>query len=338
MWCMHQSTKYDQKTRVKWMPHCMWAFAAGAIAMLPAFVAAQGFPTKPITVIYPFPPGNPAENKLRVMYAEAAKTLGQPIVTEYRPGAGGRLGVVAVQKAPPDGYLLSFATDSVLTVASQASPTFHPQVERDYVAIHAPYAVSLTIVSHPSLPFRDARGWIEYAKANPGKLTYASQGIGGSQHLNMEQATGALGISMTHVPYGATQMMPDMLSGTVSMTLFGLITVKQHIDAGKLIAIATSGPSRSPLLPNVPTLKELGYDVSAQSWTAIVGPPGLPAETVNRLNAALNAAQKTPEIAKMLASDDSYVSLATPQAITAQIRSEYDKMGPLVRRLNLKFD
>lgn len=242
---MHKSTKYDQNTRVKWMPHCMWAFAAGAIAMLPAFVAAQGFPTKPVTVIYPFPPGNPAENKLRVMYAEAAKTLGQPIVTEYRPGAGGRLGVVAVQKAPPDGYLLSFATDSVLTVASQASPTFHPQVERDYVAIHAPYAVSLTIVSHPS---------------------------------------------------------------------------------------------RSPLLPNVPTLKELGYDVSAQSWTAIIGPPGLPAETVNRLNTAFNAAQKTPEIAKMLASDDSYVSLATPQAITTQIKSAYDKMGPLVKRLNLKFD
>ena len=115
---MHQSTKYDQNTRVKWMPHCMWAFAAGAIAWLPALAAAQGFPTKPVTVIYPFPPGNPAENKLRVMYAEAAKTLGQPIVTEYRPGAGGRLGVVAVQKAPPDGYLLSFATDSVLTVAS----------------------------------------------------------------------------------------------------------------------------------------------------------------------------------------------------------------------------
>lgn len=312
--------------------------AAALVAILPQAALAQGFPAKPITVIYPFPPGNPAENKLRVMYAEAAKTLGQPIVTEYRPGAGGRLGALAVQKAAPDGYLLSFIVDSVLTVMPHASPTFKLQVEKDYVAVHQPYGVSLTITAHPSLPFRDARGWIDYARANPGKLTYASQGIGGGQHLNMERTMEALGITMTHVPYGATQMMPDVLSGTIDMVGFGIITVKQHIDAGRLIPIATSGPARSPLLPNIPALKELGYDIAAQSGTVIIGPPGMPAENVNRLNTAFNAAQKTPEIAKMLASDDSFVSLATAQAITAQIRAEYDRMGPLAKRLNLKFD
>jgi tripartite-type tricarboxylate transporter receptor subunit TctC len=306
--------------------------------MHPSTARAQAFPGKPITVIWPFPPGNPAENKLRAMYAEAAKTLGQPVVTDYRPGGGGRLGIAAVNKAPPDGYLLSFVVDPVMTVMPHASPSFKLQVDKDYLAVHQPYGVSLIVTAHPSLPFKDARGWIDYAKANPGKLTYATQGIGGGQHLNMEQTMAALGIQMTHVPYGATQMMPDVLSGTVNLTAFGVITLKSHIDAGKLNALATAGPARSPQLPNVPALKEMGYDISVQSWTAIVAPPGTPADVVNKLNAAFNAAQKTPDVAKMLAGDDSYVSLASPAAITAQIKREYERMGPLVQRLGLKFD
>lgn len=313
--------------------------AAALTVMAPSRNAlAQSYPLKPITVIYPFPPGNPAENKLRLMYAEASKTLGQTVVTEYRPGAGGRLGAIAVNKAPPDGYLLSFVVDPVMTVMPHASPSFRLQVVKDYVAVHQPYGVSLTITAHPSLPFRDAKGWIEYAKANPGKLTYATQGIGGGQHLNMERTMEALGIQMTHVPYGNTQMMPDVLTGAVNLTAFGVITLKPHIDAGKLIPIATSGPQRSPQLPNVPALKEMGYDIAAQSWTAIIGPPGTPPEIAAKLNAAFNAAQKTPELAKILAGDESNVSYASPQAITAQIKAEYERMGPIVRRLNLKFD
>lgn len=314
------------------------ALAVAAIAILPSAAIAQAYPSKPITVIWPFPPGNPAENKLRAMYVEAAKTLGQAIVTEYRPGGGGRLGIATVNKAPPDGHLLSFVVDPVMTVIPHASPSFKLQVDRDYVAVHQPYGVSLIITAHPSLPFKDAKGWIDYARANPDKLTYATQGIGGGQHLSMEQTMAALGIQMTHVPYGATQMMPDVLSGTVNLTAFGVITLKPHIDAGKLIALATAGPARSPQLPTVPALKEMGYDISVQSWTAIVAPPGTPADIVNKLNAAFNAAQKSPEVAKMLVGDDSYVSLASPAAITAQIKREYERMGPLVQRLGLKFD
>ena len=143
---MDKSLKYYHMHQVLWAAGRTLACMVGAIVIitgLPMIAAAQGFPTKPITVIYPFPPGNPAENKLRLMYAEAARTLGQPIVTEYRPGAGGRLGALAVQKAPPDGYLLSFIVDPVMTVMPHASPTFKLQVDKDYVAVHQPYGVSL---------------------------------------------------------------------------------------------------------------------------------------------------------------------------------------------------
>lgn len=298
---------------------------------------AQGASRRPITVIYPFPP-NAGEAKLRAMYAEASKTLGQTIVTEYRPGAGGRMGVLAVQKSSADGTLLTLATDTALTVAPHASPTFRVQIDKDYVAVHQTYGVALVLTAHSSLPFRDARGWIEYAKANPGKLTFGSQGVGGTSHLNMEKLMLALGIQMTHVPYGATPFQVDLANGTFDMMAFSLSVLVPPINAGRLNGIAMITARRSPQIPNVPTLKESGYDVVLPNWNGIVAAPGTPAEIVNRINAAFNAAQQLPEVVKSFAIDESEIFLASPQAFAAVIKGDYERSGALVHRLGLKVE
>ena len=147
------------------------------VSAAPAFAqnAAQNFPSKPVTVIWPYPPGGSAsEVKMRAMYNEAGRMLGQPFVWDYKPGAGARQGVVTVAKAAPDGHTLSFATDTLLTVLAQTSATFNAQVERDYTPVFMPYGISLVVTAHPKLPFKDFKGWVAYAKAKPGKLSFGS--------------------------------------------------------------------------------------------------------------------------------------------------------------------
>jgi len=304
----------------------------------PEAVLAQSFPSKPITAIWPFPPGNTAENKLRAMFGEAAKSLGQPIVIEYRPGAGGRQGVVAVQKSPPDGHVIAFATDTVLTVLAQASASFAPRVDRDYVAVHQVYGVPLVLTAHASLPFKDVKGWIAYAKANPGKLTYGTPGTGTTSHLAMVRLTDTLGVSMLHIPYAGSPYQADLINGTFNMMAFTTTVLTPHIKAGKLNALAQVGSRRATQLSDVPTFREAGFDFEMDTWNTFVAPPGTPAETVAKINAAFNAAQKVPEVAKIFASDESNVYFLTPQQASENIRAEIRRVLPVIKKMNLTFD
>ena len=195
-----------------------------------------------------------------------------------------------------------------------------------------------TALAQARLPFKDARGWIEYAKANPGKLNYSTQGMGGNQHLIMEQMLPALGISMTHIPYGASQQMTDLASGTMGMTAFTGGPLKPRVDAGRMNALAWVSPQRNAIFPNTPTLKELGYDVALQGWTGIVAPPGTPTEIVNRINIALNTAQKLPEVARHFANSGLDPFYKTPQEFEEKIRADLEAYRAVVKRLNLKFD
>ncbi len=314
------------------------AATTGFFCVFACSASAQNFPTRTITAIYPFAAGGASDVQLRSMFGEAAKTLGQSIVIENRPGAGGRLGVMAVQRATPDGHMIALATDSALTVVPNASPTFTAQPGRDYAPVHQTFGYSQVIVSQARLPFKDAKGWIEYAKANPGKLNYSSQGIGGSQHLYMEQILPILGIEMTHIPYGTAQQLTDIASGTIDMTVFTGGPLKPLVDAGKLNALAWSSPQRQRLFPNAPTLKELGYNLGLQGWVGIVTAPGTPPDVVAKLNAALNAAQKLPEVEKRFTDAGYELFFSTPQAFAAQIRADLDAFGPVVKRLGLKFE
>ena len=306
---------------------------AGSIAL------AQAWPTRPVTVIWPYPPGGSAsEVKMRALYNEAARVLGQPFVWEYKPGASARLGVIAVSKAPPDGHMLTFATDTVLTVLPQASASFTAQVDRDYAAVQMPFGIPLVITGHPKLPFRDIKGWVAYAKANPGKLTFGSTGIGGTAHLSMERIAEVLGIQMLHVPYASSPFMPDLLNGTIDIMTFSTTALTSQVSAGKLNGLAQAGPRRTAQLPNVPTLRDAGYDISIETWNALVTSPGTPPEVIAKMNGTLNAAQRAPEVAKLFSQDESLTFYNSPKEITEHIKAETLRVRPIIQRMNLKFD
>ena len=314
--------------------------ALAALTLASASAAlAQAWPSKPITVIWPYPPGGSAsEVKMRALYNEAGRQLGQPFVWDYKPGAGARLGVVAVTKGPTDGHLYSFATDTLLTVLAQTSASFNAQVERDYIPVHMPYGIALVTTAHPKLPFKDLKGWVAYAKANPGKLSFGSTGLGGTAHLTSERIAGALGIQMLHVPYVGQPFQTDMLNGTIDIMTFTTTSLAPHINSGKLNGLVQTGARRAGALPNVPTLKESGYDLVMETWNAIVAPPGTPMEIVNKMNATLTAALKAPEVNKLFVQDESLLFPQTPKEIVEVIKTDTERVKPIIQRMNLKFD
>lgn len=316
--------------------------ASGLIAAL-AFVAggaaAQGYPNRTVTFIWPFAAGAPSGEFYRLLAEEAGRQMGQSMVTEFRGGAGLRLGVQAVSKAPPDGYLLSGAVDGVLTVLPMASASFKVEQGRDYTPITIASESFIVLSSHPSLPFRDLKGLIAYAKANPGKLNFGSTGVGGNSHMHMERLMSVTGIVLTHVPYkSAAQAMPDRLSGTVHLFMGGP-DVKTMVDAGKLVGLAVSSPRRMAELPSTPTLDESGFPgLGMKPWISVVGPPGLPRDIVMKVNGAFIAALKTPEIRKRAADILFELLGSSPEEFSARIKTDLDAYAPIVQKLGLKLD
>ncbi len=302
-------------------------------------VSAQPYPNRPITLIWPFNAGNPSGEAMRVLAEETGKILGRPMVTEFRGGAGARLGVQALLKAPPDGYLLALGMGGTYTLLPLGSTTFKIEPLRDYTPIMIASESYSALTGHPSLPFRDLKGLIAYAKVNPDKLTYGSAGVGSDVHIQMERLMTEIGIQMTHIPYkGSAAALPDRLSGRLSFYLAGLDTAPL-VNSGQLIAIATTGPRRASVFPNTPTLDESGAPgLVLKFWSGISGPPGMPQELVARLNAAFTEAFKSPTVLKAMEAGGWAVISSSPDAMTSRIKSELELLAPLVRKLNLSFD
>lgn len=302
-------------------------------------VSAQAYPNRTITFIWPFNVGTTNGEAFRVLAEETGKILGRPMVTEFRGGAGGRLGLQALFKAAPDGYLIGAAIGSVYTVLPLASATFKIEPGRDYTPIMIATESYSLLTGHPSLPFRDLKGLVAYAKANPGKLTFGSPGVGNDSHLQVERIMAATGIQMTHIPYkGSAAAMPDRLSGTLDLYMSG-VDAAPLVDSGKLIAIATTGPRRASVLPNTPTLEESGLPgMVLKAWVGLSVAPGTPREIVNRLNGAFNEAFKSPAVLKAMEVGGWFIMPSTPDAMTSRIKSEFELFAPMVQKLNLNFD
>ena len=324
---------------MKVLPLKLMRVAALLLAGIALDAGAQAYPNRNITFIWPFNVGTPNGEAFRVLADEAGKILGRPMVTEFRGGAGTRLGVQALLKAQPDGYLLAAGLGGTYVVTPLASPTFRLEPGRDYTPIMIATEAYSSLTSHPGLPFRDLKGLIAYAKANPGKLTFGSPGVGSDSHLHVERLMAATGIQMTHIPYkGSAAALPDRLNGTISMYMGGL-DAAPLVNSGQLIAIATTGPSRASTFPNTPTLDESGAPgLVLKAWTGISAPPGTSPEIVARLNAAFTEAFKIPLVIKAMDVGGWAVTPSTPEAMTARIKSEFEIFRPLVRRLNLNFD
>jgi tripartite-type tricarboxylate transporter receptor subunit TctC len=300
--------------------------------------AAQAYPNRPITMIYPFPPaGSPVA--FNALFQEASKVLGQPIVVEYKPGAGNRFGVTDIMKARPDGYTLAAATDSVLAVLPLTNSTFKAEAGRDYLPLMQMIEYFFVITAHPSVPFRDFQGLIAHARANPGKLNFAGTEPGGVRHFLLERIQAATGIRMTNVPYkGDAASLTDRLSGIVEIGI-SAGGFKPHIDSGKLVAIVTTGPKRMQEFPGVPTMEETGYKgFTLTSWFGLIAPAGTPPEIMTRLNAALNEGLKSPEVIRLLAQQGFQPVGGSPEQFAQKIKADMAANAPVVSKLGLKFD
>lgn len=318
------------------------AAGAGALLATPLVGLAQdAWPSKPVRLIVPFPPGGPTDVMGRTAAKVLGDKLGQRFVVENKAGAGGNIGTDAVAKATPDGYTIGVSAISSLAISPYLYTKLPFSVETDFAPVSLVGTTPCAIVIHPSAPFSDLKGLVAYAKANPGKLNYATSGIGTSNHLAAELLQSTAGIQLTNVAYkGSSQIVPDLLAGVVTMSMeSSLATTLQHIKAGKLKAIAVTSAKRSRALPEVPTIAESGYPgFEVESWFGLVAPAGTPRPVVDKLQAAWSDGAKTPEVVTAFDAISADIRVQTPEQFAAFIHTENLRWGELIRKLGLKLD
>jgi tripartite-type tricarboxylate transporter receptor subunit TctC len=310
-----------------------------ALLLAASQALAQTYPSRPVRVMVGFAPGGPNDIIARAYSAQLAESLGQPFVVENRTGAAGNLAAEAVARAAPDGHTLMLGS----TGTNAVNPSLYAGLPFDPVRDLAPVSVVATSPSalavHPKVAAQSVRELIALAKAQPGKLTYASAGSGSSQHLSAELFKQATGVDIVHVPYkGAAPGITDLLAGQVDMSFAPVANVVPHAKAGKLRLLAVTGASRSEFAPGVPTVAESGvpgFDVT--TWYAVFATGATPAPIVERLNAELGKASRNPKLREQLAGlgIDAAAS-ASPAEARAYRDAEVERWGKLVRALGVK--
>jgi tripartite-type tricarboxylate transporter receptor subunit TctC len=299
---------------------------------------AQAFPTKPLRVIVPQPPGGGYDSAARIIAEPLANFLGQPVVVENRPGGGTIIGTDAVAKAEPDGHtlLIGGSANIVFTPALHKSLPFNPRT--DFVPVGLAVANTYTLVVRTDLPFTSLKDLVEHARANPGKLTYASAGNGTGQHLAAAVMWHVAGVKVTHVPYkGAQAAYQDLLPGRVDMFFDASQTAKAQIDAGRVRAMAVSGPERLPTHPSVPTVRETGAaDFDMVNWIGYFAPAATPAAALARLRADFTRAVALPEVTARFEKSGLRVLRLSPQETEALVSRDIERWVPLIRSAGIQ--
>jgi tripartite-type tricarboxylate transporter receptor subunit TctC len=314
------------------------AVAMGLAAFVVAQIASpQSYPAKPIRVVVPFPPGGAADTLIRPLAPKLSELLTQQIVADARPGANGNIAAEIVARAPADGYTLLFANSSL-----PISMTLYDKLAFDAVKDFTPISlVALTpsvLVVHPSLPVRSIKELIALAKKQPGKLNYASGGVGNTMHLAAALLDTMAGTRMTHVPYkGAGPAIVDVIGGQCDMVFVNIAPVLGHIRAGKVIPIAVTSARRSAVLPEVPTVAESGMPgYESTTWYGFLGPAGLPQEVVAKINSAIIAAVGTKEMRDRYVALGSEPETSTPEAFAAYLRNDISAWAKVVKAAGAK--
>jgi len=315
--------------------------ASLAAALLLAATAvqaqSQAYPSRPLRLIVASAPGGSPDINSREMSAELVKQMGQQIVVENRPGASGILGLEALAKATPDGYTFGMTSNFVST-----NPSLYAKLPYDFFRDFAPVifyfrGVNVLTVATSS-PFKSVKELIEYAKANPGKLTFGSSGVGATPHLSMELFKSMTGTQMVHVPYKGTQMaVTDILGGQINILCDNLASLIPLVQAGRLRALAVTSLKRSAAVPELPTLDESGlpgYELTG--WLGVAVPKATPRETVVRLNAEINKALKSPQVLKGMAARGGTPVGGTSEEFSDHVRKEMEKMSKLLKELGVK--
>ena len=311
------------------------------LGSVPAHAQAQTYPNRPIKVIVPFPPGGPTDGMARIISDRLGMTLGQSIIIENRGGgAGGSVGAKAVATADPDGYTILMTPGGSLT----SGPAVHKDIGYDPFKDFTPVAKLIETAQymcvHPSLPVKSLAEVAAYAKANPGKLSWGSQGFGTGTHLLAELFKLETGTSFVHVPYrGTAPMLAALLAGEIQIATDPSTTVLPLIQAGSVRAIAVTMPARTSKLPDVPTTAEAGYPkLVAPFWLGVVAPAGTSPDIVNKLNAAFRDSLNDPATRARLDTLGADISIGTPQEFGKSLAEEYALWAGVVKAANIKSD
>src|SRR5438105_2461659 len=307
-------------------------------AVLPGMAAAQSYPSKPVRMIVPFPPGGPADIFARGLAQGMHAPLGQPLIIENIGGVGGVLGVDRALKAAPDGYTLGFNSGSTLSIAPFSFAKLPYDVEKDVALITLVVRVPEVLAVHPSLPVKTLPELVAYAKANPGRVNFGSAGGGSITHLAGELLKAEAKLDLVHVPYkGAAPAVSDLLGGQVHMGIFDVPILLGHIRSGKLKALAVTSAKRAPALPDVPTTAEGSYpNVTSDNWYGLVVPAATPADIRKRLNTAAVTALKSPAVVDQVARVGGLASPGTPQEYAAFLAAEQAKWNKVVTAIGFK--
>jgi len=313
-------------------------FAAGA-AHPQTPPQAQTYPNKAVRIIVPFPPGGPVDITGRGVAQRLAELWGQPVTIDNRAGAGGIVGAEVAAKAPNDGYTIFMcAIHHSVIPALKAKLSY--DIEKDFVPVSFGASFPIVLVTHPALPVASVRELIAYAKANPGKLSFASSGSGGGVHLSAELFKSLAGVEMTHVPYkGSAPAMTDLLGGQVQLMFSDAPTALPHIRGNKVKALGVGSPKRSALLPEVPTIAEAGLPgYESYSWTAFVLPAGAPKEVLAKLNADLSRVMSAPDLKERMLVAGAELQPGSPEDFARILHGEIGKWGKLVREAKITAD
>ena len=307
--------------------------------LLAAATWAQDYPSRPIRIVVPFSPGGAVDGPTRVIAQELGRRLKQQVFVENKPGAGATIGSEMVAKSPPDGYTLLLASQT-----NAISATLYPRLNfaplDDFVGISLIGREPGVLVVHPAFPARNLAELVALAKSKPGQINYASSGNGSGQHLFMAQMATMAGIDLTHVPYrGSGQATTDLLAGTVPMAMPGTAGMVAHIKAGKLRALAVSSSTRSPQLPDVPTMAEAGLPgYAAYVWLGLMAPKGTPAAIIERLHREVKAALASPEVKSYFSEAGIESAGSSPAEFEAYFREERDRWARVIKDTGAKID
>ena len=322
-----------------WMKKLCSAWALPVLMAMPFIACAQDtYPTKPIKIVVPYPPGGLGDTLARALGDKLSPRLGQPVIIDNKPGASQMIGAEIVAKSAPDGYTLYLGSISSLVLNVKAQPTMNYDPVKDFEPVSLFFATPLYLVINPSLPIQSVQDLIAYGKANPGKLNFGSIGAGSSLHLTGEMFNAMTGLSMVHIPYkGSAPAITDLIGGQIQVMFDGGTSALPYVKSGKLRALAVTSATRAKGTPDIPSISESGVPgFDASIWFGIVAPAKTPTQIVNRLSAEMNTILSDTELQAKFVPNGVEFSPSTPAVFVKKIQDDLKTWGAIQDKVGVK--